>query len=44
MYFDENFIGICSRGSNLQMSTNGSDNVLAPVRRQAIIWTNDGLV
>ena len=24
--------------------TGGSDNGLAPIRRQAIIWTNDGLV
>ena len=25
-----------------QNSSNGSDNGLAPARRQAIIWTNDG--
>ena len=28
-------------GSNQQYSSNGSDNGLAPTRRQAIIWTND---
>ena len=31
-------------GPNLQYSSIGSDNGLAPVRQQAIIWTNDGLV
>ena len=25
-----------------QYSSNGADNGLAPTRRQAIIWTNDG--
>ena len=29
------------RGSNQQYSSIGSDNGLAPARRQAIIWTND---
>ena len=28
--------------SDLQYSIIGSDNGLAPTRRQAIIWTNDG--
>ena len=28
----------------LQYSSTGSDNVLAPTRRQAIIWTNDGQI
>ena len=28
--------------SNQQYSITGSDNGLAPTRRQAIIWTNDG--
>ena len=32
-----------SYGSNWQHSIIGSDNGLAPNRRQAIIWTNDGL-
>ena len=27
---------------NQQQANTGSDNGLAPVRRQAIIWTNDG--
>ena len=35
---------MCSFGSNLQYVIIGSDNGLAPNRRQAIIWTNDGLV
>ena len=42
--FDENFIEICSQGSNSQYFSIGSDNGLAPTRQQAIIWTNDGLV
>ena len=29
-------------GSNQQYSSLGLDNGLAPSRRQAIIWTNDG--
>ena len=33
--FDEDFTG-----SNQQYSSSGSDNGLAPLRRQAIIWTN----
>ena len=33
-----------SKGSNYQYSSIGSDNGLAPVRWQAIIWINDGLV
>ena len=31
-----------SQGPNLQYSIIGPDNGLAPARRQAIIWTNDG--
>ena len=34
---------VCSQGSNRQWYSIGSDNGLAPIRRQAIIWTNDGL-
>ena len=33
---------VCSYVPNEQYSTIGSDNGLAPNRRQAIIWTNDG--
>ena len=40
LYFDSNFIEVCSWGSNWQYSSIGSDNGLAPIRRQAIIWTN----
>ena len=36
------FHRICSSMSNKQYPTIGSDNGLAPTRRQAIIWTNDG--
>ena len=32
------------RGSNEHYASIGSDNGLVPNRRQAIIWTNDGLV
>ena len=31
-------------GSNHQYYSIGSDNAFAPARRQAIIWTNDGLL
>ena len=41
MNFDEYFTEICAEGSNLNYSSIGSDNGLAPTRRQAIIWTND---
>ena len=37
-----NFTEVCPQGSNQQYSSIGSDNVLAPARRQGIIWTNDG--
>ena len=40
--FQLKFNWICSQGSNEQYSSNGSDNGLAPSRRQAIIWTNGG--
>ena len=43
MNFDSNFTEVCSQGSNQQYSSIDSDNVLAPARRQAIIWTNEGL-
>ena len=33
---------MCSSKSNQQFSSIGSDNGLAPARRQAIIWTSDG--
>ena len=38
--FDYDFTGFCSKGSNQQHSSVGSDNGLAPTRRQAIVWTN----
>ena len=34
---------VCSLGSKQQFPSIGSDNNLAPGRRQAIIWTNDDL-
>ena len=34
---------MCSLGSNWRYVIIGPDNGLAPNRRQAIIWTNDGL-
>ena len=42
--FQNHFMEICSLGSNWQHVIIGSDNGLAQNRRQAIIWTNDGLV
>ena len=43
MNFDYDCHEVCSQGSNEQYSSTGLDNGLAPARRQAIIWTNDGL-
>ena len=40
LYFASNFIKVCSLGSNQQYSSTGLDNGLAPIRWQAIIWTN----
>ena len=40
--FVSNFIDICT--IDLQQLSIGSDNGLALNRRQAIIWTNDGLI
>ena len=40
----KNLIVICFKRSNQQYSSIGSDNGLVPTRRQAIIWTNDGLI
>ena len=42
MNFDYDFTKVCNLGSNWQYSNIGSDNGLAPARRQAIILTNDG--
>ena len=39
---DQNFTEVYSHGSNWQNSSIGSDNGLAPNKRQVIVWTNDG--
>ena len=39
---DQNFTEVGSQGSNWQYSSIGSGKGLAPTRRQAIIWNNDG--
>ena len=44
MHCLENFTEIRSHRSNQQYSSIGSDNGLAPVSRQSIIWNNNGLV
>ena len=51
IFFNENcsistkkFTEICSQKSNYKYSSNGSENGLVPVRWQAIIWINSGLV
>ena len=44
LHFKWYFIVMCPFGANLQYVIIGSDNTLAPNRRQAIIWTNDGPV
>ena len=36
------FTEVCSQLSKEQYSNTGSDDGLAPARRQAIIWTDDG--
>ena len=41
--FRVNFTEVCSYGSNWQYPSIGSDNGLAPNRRQAIIWMKEGL-
>ena len=38
--YKQNFIEICSFGSDWQYEGIGSDNSLVPSRRQAIAWTN----
>ena len=38
MNFNEDFIAVCSWGSNSQYSRIGSDNDLTSAKRQAIIW------
>ena len=40
--FKQNFTEICSLWSNWQYGSSGSDNGLAPTRRQAIIWISVG--
>ena len=42
MNFAYDFTEMCSEGSNWHYSIIGSDNGLAPTRRQAMIWANDG--
>ena len=42
--FDLDFTEVYFQGSIQQYSIIGSDSGLAPNRRQAIIWTNDGLL
>ena len=50
LYFDQNFITICSQGSDELLVSIGSDNGLTLYnsltlnRRQAITWIIDGLV
>ena len=41
--FHKDFTKVYSQWSNQQYSSISSDNGLAPTRRQAIIWSNDGL-
>ena len=40
--FDVDLTEVCPQRSNHQYSSIGSDNGLAPARRQAIIWSDDG--
>ena len=42
MNFDYDLTEFCSWGPKQEFPNTGSDNGLAPARRLAIIWTNDG--
>ena len=44
MYFDSNFIEICSERSNQLYCSTGSDNGSVPYRQRVITWNNGGLV
>ena len=44
LWFDSNFTGVCSWGSNWQYVSIGSGNGLVPNRRQTITWTKADLV
>ena len=44
LYFKLNFTEVCSQGSNWQYASIGSDNGWVPIRWQAIICNNVGLV
>ena len=41
MYFDWDFMGVCSQGSHQHQSSIDSDNGFAPTKRKVTIWTND---
>ena len=43
-FFSLNFTEICYQRPNWQYTSIGSDDGLAPIKRQNILWTNDGLV
>ena len=43
LLFDSNYTRMCFQGFNKQNTSIGSDNVLPLIRRQAIIWTSDGI-
>ena len=43
-YFYPNLAEICSQRLYLTQACIGSDNALAPNRRQSFIWTKDGVV
>ena len=44
LYFNSNFTDMCSHGLNSQYGIIGSDNGLAPNKRQAIMSHNDDIV
>ena len=43
MHFDSYVTEICFQVYNFRYTIIGLENGLAPIRRQAIIWANDGL-
>ena len=40
--YEDKDLRVCSQGCNKQYHRIGSDNGLAPTRRQAVVWNNDG--
>ena len=44
LHFEYIITEVCSLGSNYEGYNIGADNGLAPERRKAVIWSNDGFL